>query len=117
MADITPNAGEAAVTGGAREIVHREDDRLHHAKAESDSIVGEETIEGDAIFNNEVIASRIHEFGNLHDADEPAYRTVGGSEAAGSRGRLPNYPDGSQGLRSAQFEANLRRQRPKTAGG
>lgn len=116
MAQITPTAGEAAVTGGAREIVHREDDRLHHTEAESDSMVGEETIEGDAIFNNEAIAGRRHEFGNLHDADEPSYRTVGGIEPAGSRGRLPNYPDGSQGQRWAQFEANLRRQRPKTAG-
>jgi len=116
MAHINPTAGEAAVTGGAREIVHREDDRLHHTKAESDSMVGRETIEGDAIFNNEDIARRTREFGNVHDADEPSYKTVGGSEPAGSRGRLPNYPDGSQGRRWAQFEANLRRQRPKTAG-
>ena len=107
------SARSATVTGGSRQIVHREDDLPSRANTKADSVRAEETIEGDAIFNNEDIAGRRHEFGNVHDADEPSYKTVGGIEPAGSRGRLPNYPDASQGQRWARFEANLRRQRPR----
>jgi hypothetical protein len=76
----------------------------------------ERTIEGDAIFNSEEIAERMHQRGNVHDADEPSYQTVGGTETQTSQGRLSNYPDASQGQRWARFEENLRRQRPKIVG-
>ena len=108
-----PSPGEAEVSGRAREIVHRQDDRPYGTTTDEDSTDAEETIEGDAIFNQEDLAGRRHEFGNVHDADEPSYKRVGGSEPSGSRGRLPNYPDASQGTRWARFEENLRRQRPK----
>jgi hypothetical protein len=73
----------------------------------------ETTIEGDAIFNNEDLAGRRHDRGNVHDADAPSYPTIGGTETQTSQGRLPNYPDASQGQRWARFEENLRRHRPK----
>lgn len=93
----------------SRDIVHREDDRIRGAGSE----VVEETIEGDAIFNAEDVEGRSHRRGNLHDADLPSYPTVGGKETQTAQGRLPNYPDASQGQRWARFEENLRRQRPK----
>jgi sporulation protein YlmC with PRC-barrel domain len=102
----------SATNTGAREIPHREDDRLYH----TDDLAAEQTIEGDAIFNSEDIAGRMHQRGNVHDADEPSYQTVGGTETQTSQGRLPNYPDAGQGQRWARFEENLRRQRPKIVG-
>jgi PRC-barrel domain protein len=100
----------------ARDIVNREDDRFYHTDRGSKLAPVEQTIEGDAIFNSEDIAGRIHERGNVHDADEPSYPLLGGTETETSRGRLPNYPDASQGQRWARFEENLRRERPKIVG-
>jgi hypothetical protein len=97
----------------ARDIVSREDDRMRRAESRSDVSGVETTIEGDAIFNNEDLAGRRHDRGNIHDADAPSYPTIGGTETQTSQGRLPNYPDASQGQRWARFEENLRRQRPK----
>ena len=93
------------------DIVHHEDDRYSHTHSGSAPV--EQTIEGDAIFNKEDVAGRLHERGNVHDADKPSYPLVGGTETETSRGRLPNYPDASQGRRWARFEENLRRERPK----
>jgi sporulation protein YlmC with PRC-barrel domain len=106
--------GEAADISRDRDIVHREDDRYYHSHTSSAPV--EQTIEGDAIFNSEDIAGRMHERGNIHDADEPSYPLIGGTETETSRGRLPNYPDASQGQRWARFEENLRRERPKIVG-
>lgn len=104
-ADVVRNAR-------ARDIVNREDDRIAHPGSE----VVEETMEGDAIFNAEDVQGRSHQRGNVHDADLPSYPTVGGEETQTAQGRLPNYPDASQGQRWARFEENLRRQRPKIVG-
>ena len=95
-----------------RDIVHRGDDRVAH----TGSNAVEETIEGDAIFNAEDMDGRSHHRGNVHDADVPSYPTLGGTETQTAQGRLPNYPDASQGQRWARFEENLRRQRPKIVG-
>ena len=96
---------------GDSDIVHRGDDRYYHTHAGVGPV--EQTFEGDAVFNNEDVAGRMHECGNVHDADMPSYPLVGGAETETSRGRLPNYPDASQGQRWARFEENLRRERPK----
>lgn len=96
------------------DIVHRGDDRYSHTHDGSAAV--EHTIEGDAIFNREDVAGRTHERGNVHDADRPSYPMVGGAETETSKGRLPNYPDASQGQRWARFEENLRRERPKIVG-
>jgi sporulation protein YlmC with PRC-barrel domain len=109
-------AAEIARNTRERDIVHREDDRLYHTDRGSKLAPVEQTIEGDAIFNSEDIAGRMHQRGNVHDADEPSYQTVGGTETQTSQGRLPNYPDAGQGQRWARFEENLRRQRPKIVG-
>ncbi|HVH88283.1 MAG TPA: PRC-barrel domain-containing protein [Terriglobales bacterium] len=98
----------------ARDVVHPEDDRIH--AIHSNEVAIEETIEGDAIFNNEDLQGRQHARGNVHDADVPSYQTIGGTETQTSQGRLPNYPDASQGQRWAKFEENLRRERPKIVG-
>ena len=108
-ADVARNTRE-------RDIVNREDDRLYHTDRGSKLAPVEQTIDGDAIFNSEDIAERMHERGNVHDADEPSYQTIGGTETETSKGRLPNYPDAGQGQRWARFEENLRRQRPKIVG-
>lgn len=108
-ADIARNTRE-------RDIVNRENDRTYHTDRGSKLAASEQTIEGDAIFNSEDIAGRMHKRGNVHDADEPSYATVGGTETETSKGRLPNYPDAGQGQRWARFEENLRRQRPKIVG-
>ena len=105
---------DAVVGEPARDVVHREDDRVH--TIHSNEMVVEETIEGDAIFNNEDLQGRRHARGNVHDADMPSYQTIGGTETQTSQGRLPNYPDASQGQRWARFEENLRRERPKIVG-
>jgi len=97
----------------ARDIVNREDDRFYHTDRGSKLAPVEQTIEGDAIFNSEDMAGRTHQRGNVHDADRASYPTVSGTETETSRGRLPNYPDASQGQRWARFEENLRRERPK----
>jgi hypothetical protein len=96
-----------------RDIVNREDDRFSGAEGRSGVSAVETTIEGDAIFNNEDLAGRRHDRGNVHDADAPSYPTIGGTETQTPQGRLPNYPDASQGQRWARFEENLRRHRPK----
>jgi hypothetical protein len=98
---------------GLGTIVNRGDDRFPQANSITEVSAVETTIEGDAIFNNEDVAGRRHDRGNVHDADAPSYPTVGGTETQTSQGRLPNYPDASQGQRWARFEENLRRQRPK----
>jgi hypothetical protein len=108
-ADIARNTRE-------RDIVNREDDRVYHTDRGSKLAAGEQTIEGDAIFNSEDIAGRMRQRGNVHAADDPSYATVGGTETQTSQGRLPNYPDAGQGQRWARFEENLRRQRPKIVG-
>jgi sporulation protein YlmC with PRC-barrel domain len=100
----------------ARDIVNRENNRFHHTDRGSKLAPAERTIEGDSIFNSEDIAGRMHERGNVHDADVPSYPLVGGTETETSRGHLPNYPDASQGQRWARFEENLRRERPKIVG-
>lgn len=105
-------ATEVVTNARPRDIVHRGDDRIDHPRSE----VVEETIEGDAIFNAEDVEGRTHHRGNVHDADLPSYPTVGGEETQTTQGRLPNYPDASQGQRWARFEENLRRQRPKIVG-
>ena len=113
------SVGEAADVSRstrARDVVNREDDRFYHTDRGSKLAPVEQTIEGDAIFNSEDIAGRMHERGNVHDTDEPSYPLVGGTETETSRGRLPNYPDASQGQRWARFEENLRRERPKIVG-
>src|SRR5438046_2332029 len=92
------------------------DGRFYHTDRGSKLAPVEQTIEGDAIFNSEDIAGRMHERGNVHDADEPSYPLIGGMETETSRGRLPNYPDASQGQRWARFEENLRRERPRIVG-
>ena len=97
----------------APEIVHRGDDSSDGTVRAGQLSGAEKTIEGDAIFNAEDVAERKHQRGNVHDADMPSYSTVGGSETQTTQGRLPNYPDASQGQRWARFEANLRRQRSK----
>jgi sporulation protein YlmC with PRC-barrel domain len=104
------NAAGESSRQQARPIIHRGDDMPETGES---SLAEETTIEGDAIFNNEDIAGRTHKRGNVWDADEPGYETVGGTETRTSQGRLPNYPDASQGQRWARFEENLRRQRPK----
>ena len=98
------------------DIVHREDDSSYRAARRDKLSASETTIEGDAIFNAEDVAGRSHQRGNVHDADVPSYPTVGGTETQTTQGRLPNYPDASQGQRWARFEENLRRQRPKIVG-
>ena len=108
-ADIARNTRE-------RDIVNREDDRVYHTDRGSKLAPAEQTIDGDAIFNSEDIAGRMHQRGNVHAADEPSYTTVGGTETETSQGRMPNYPDAGQGQRWARFEENLRRQRPKIIG-
>lgn len=109
-------AAEIARSTRARDIVNRENDRFYHTDRGSKLAPVEQTIEGDAIFNSEDIAGRMHQRGNVHDADEPSYPTLGGTETQTSQGRLPNYPDAGQGQRWARFEENLRRQRPKIVG-
>ena len=109
-------AADVARSTRARDIVNREDDRMHHTDRGSKLSPVEQTLEGDAIFNSEDIRGRMHERGNVHDADVPSYSTVGGMETQTSQGRLPNYPDAGQGQRWARFEENLRRQRPKIVG-
>jgi len=109
-------AADVSRSTRARDIVNREDDRFYHTDRGSKLAPVEQTIEGDAIFNSEDIAGRMHERGNVHDADEPSYPLIGGMETETSRGRLPNYPDASQGQRWARFEENLRRERPKIVG-
>ena len=109
-------AADVARSTRARDIVNREDDRMHHTDRGSKLSPVEQTLEGDAIFNSEDIRGRMHERGNVHDADVPSYPTVGGMETQTSQGRLPNYPDAGQGQRWARFEENLRRQRPKIVG-
>ena len=76
----------------------------------------EQTMEGDAIFNSEDMRGRMHERGNIHDADEPSYATVSGSPTQTAEGRSSSYPDANQGQRWARFEENLRRQRPNIVG-
>lgn len=98
----------------ARDIVNREDDREPDAGTRLSPV--EETIEGDAIFNSEDLQGRTHQRGNVHDADLPSYPTVGGKETQTAQGRLPNYPDASQGQRWARFEENLRKHRPRIVG-
>jgi len=105
-------ATDVVTNARPRDIVHSGDDRIDHPGSE----VVEETIEGDAIFNAEDVEGRSHQRGNVHDADVPSYATVGGEETQTAQGRLPNYPDASQGQRWARFEENLRRQRPKIVG-
>jgi len=105
------NAASRPIGAADRDIIHRGDDRYYPTRNRDASV--EQTIEGDAIFNKEDIAGRRHERGNVHDADQPSYPLVGGTETETSRGRLPNYPDASQGERWARFEENLRRERPK----
>jgi sporulation protein YlmC with PRC-barrel domain len=109
-------AADVARSTRARDIVHREDDRYYHTDRGSKLAPFEQTIEGDAIFNSEDIRGRMHESGNIHDADEPSYDTIAGSPTETAEGRLPNYPDAGQGQRWARFEENLRRQRPKIVG-
>ena len=109
-------AADVSRSTRARDIVNREDDRFYHTDRGSKLAPVEQTIEGDAIFNSEDIAGRMHERGNVHDADEPSYPLIGGMETETSRGRLPNYPDASQGQRWARFEENLRRERPRIVG-
>ena len=96
-----------------REIVHRIDDSFPHP---GPSARVEETIEGDALFNSEDVGGRVRQAGNIHDADEPSFETVPGSATEAAQGRLPNYPDASQGKRWARFEESLRAERPKIVG-
>ncbi|HWC20074.1 MAG TPA: PRC-barrel domain-containing protein [Terriglobales bacterium] len=98
----------------ATDVVHHENDRVRGIHS-SDMTV-EQTVEGDAIFNSEDLHGRQHDRGNIHDADIPSYKTVGGTETQTSQGRLPNYPDANQGRRWERFEENLRRERPKIVG-
>ena len=105
-------AADVVTNARPRDIVHRGDDRIDDPGSE----VVEETIEGDAIFNAEDVQGRSHQRGNVHDADMPSYATVGGKETQTAQGRLPNYPDASQGQRWSRFEENLRRERPKIVG-
>jgi hypothetical protein len=108
----------ASTIGGTSgpDIVHREDDSSYRRAGCDELSVVETTIEGDAIFNAEDVAGRTHQRGNIHDADLPSYPTGGGKETQTAQGRLPNYPDASQGQRWARFEENLRRQRSKIVG-
>lgn len=115
-ADRVSGPGSTAPSSRTGDIVHREDDRSFCDDSEkrlAHSNQNIETIEGDAIFNQEDVAGRTHQRGNVHDADVPTYKTIGGTETKTSQGRLPNYPDASQGQRWARFEENLRRHRPK----
>ena len=97
-----------------RDVVNREDDRVRAIDSNESAV--EKTIEGDAIFNSEDLQGRERARGNVHDADVPSYKTIGGTETQTSQGRLPNYPDANQGQRWARFEENLRRERPKIVG-
>jgi hypothetical protein len=98
------------------DIVHHEDDSSYRRAGRDKLSAAETTIEGDAIFNAEDVAGRTQQRGNVHDADLPSYPKVGGKETQTAQGRLPNYPDASQGQRWARFEENLRRQRSKIVG-
>ena len=100
----------------ARDIANREDDRMYHTDRGSRLAPVEQTIDGDAIFNSEDIRGRMHERGNIHDADAPSYRNVSGSPTETAQGRSSSYPDAGQGQRWARFEENLRRQRPNIVG-
>jgi len=111
---VDRSVGEAADIARNTDIVRRGDDRYVHTHGGNAPV--EQTLEGDAIFNREDMAGRAHERGNVHDADVPSYPLVGGTETETSKGRLPNYPDASQGKRWARFEENLRRERPKIVG-
>jgi hypothetical protein len=120
-ATTTPSrsVGEAADVARStrpRDIANREDDRYYHTDRGSKLAPVEQTIEGDAIFNSEDIAGRMHDRGNVHDADTPSYPVVGGTGTRTTEGRLPNYPDAGQGQRWARFQENLRRDRPKIVG-
>lgn len=115
--DVGPSEQQSRSAGrndttrsAAPEIVHRYDDSVGTGSAQGS------TIEGDAIFNAEDAAGRAHQRGNVHDADVPSYPTIGGKETQTAQGRLPNYPDASQGQRWARFEQNLRRHRSKIVG-
>jgi len=109
-------AADVARSTRARDIVNREDDRYYHTDRGSKLAPIEQTIEGDAIFNSEEISGRMHERGNVHQADEPSYTTVPGSPTETAQGRSSSYPDAGQGQRWARFEENLRRQRPNIVG-
>jgi len=106
-----PESADRASNQRAKEVVHRDDDRIR-----GDQTAVEETMEGDAIFNSEDARGRQHARGNVHDADVPSYGTLAGGQTQASQGRLPNYPDANQGQRWARFEENLRRERPKIVG-
>jgi hypothetical protein len=113
------SVGEAAdVARGtrARDIVNREDDHYYHTDRGSKLAPIEQTIEGDAIFNSEDIRERMHERGNIHDADEPSFDAVPGAPTQNAESRTSSYPDAGQGQRWARFEGNLRRQRPNIVG-
>jgi len=109
-----PLGADAQSTKGARDIVHRGDDRSPAIQGNETDV--EETIEGDAIFNSEDARGRQRARGNVHDADVPSYGTLAGKETQTAQGRLPNYPDADQGQRWARFEESLRRERPKIVG-
>ena len=104
---------QAAPSPRPHEVVHRSDDSFPHPDP---SAPVEETIEGDALFNSEDVRGRLRQAGNIHDADEPSFETVPGSATEAAEGRLPNYPDASQGKRWARFEESLRAERPKIVG-
>ena len=58
-------AADVARSTRARDIVNREDDRMHHTDRGSKLSPVEQTLEGDAIFNSEDIRGRMHERGNV----------------------------------------------------
>lgn len=109
-------AADVARSTRERDIVNRGNDAYYHTDRGSKLSPSEQTIEGDAIFNSEDIAGRMHQRGNVHAADTPTYKTVSGTETETSQGRVSSYPDGGQGQRWARFEENLRRQRPNIVG-
>jgi sporulation protein YlmC with PRC-barrel domain len=98
----------------ARDLPSRETDM--DASDRSGRVSVEQTIEGDAIFNNEDLRGRTHQPGNVRDADIPSYATVAGEGTRTTEGRTPTYPDAGQGQRWARFEQNLRRHRPNIVG-
>ncbi len=99
----------------ARDLPSRETDM--DASDQGGKMSGvEQTIEGDAIFNNEDIRGRTHQRGNVRESDIPSYATVAGEGTQTTAGRTPNYPDAGQGQRWARFEQNLRRHRPDIVG-
>jgi sporulation protein YlmC with PRC-barrel domain len=107
-------AADIARESRARDLPTRETDM--DASDRSGKVSVEQTIEGDAIFNNEDLRGRTHQSGNVRESDTPSYATVAGEGTQTTAGRTPNYPDAGQGQRWARFKQNLRRHRPDIVG-